>query len=723
MNKFKMKSKLLFLLSTVFFLTSIVSCDDTETTDDSHFTLYYSGMTDIGPSMTGVIASPSYIGAVPGEFEITKVTLEGELYEGESFNINYENGEITISNTTGVPVGLYKLSILCYAGGKKYEFIDIVEVNMMKPVPDGISVDPSVLTLNYADVLNPDDTTPLEKAQVVTDGNHVSITKYEIAKNDYSKYFKISSTGEISVVRGDSTLMPGKYVLSLKLTTGASKEDEGIFENAVEVDITSGPLALIYNPAVGKIEEETVLSGKTTFTSVIPELKGSIDSIKYSIKSVVPETDKIEIDPLTGVLSVKENHGFKAGDQYAISVNVINKFAPEGVNFNNVFKIEAVEFIEPISNFRYENVTAIQGTEFEAVLPAEFKGDEVRFELIDLPAELAPFLSIDINGKISAAKGNKIPLGTYTVRVKATNPKTNPEQPEIANFTLTVETNPNYFTYIRYGNNLNLSPADNYAYQYRVSAGGGDFIVPDAPVTDATVELHYEIKRIHQASGSSIDPTTGVLTVKPTGKMQCAIIMVTATAGKGTPSEYSVSTPVFFHYSAGVASATNASEIVEIEYSPFVLQVNPRSGGRSVSPSVKGVNDMSKFTLDYRRTFNYYNFFGNSLYLDGQPSVTGSFLQGVWDNYAASVNKSPNYGSRAPLSYYEKDNIGNPGVTLAYVDPNTYQVVVNPNKWIYNGDPANGAMVGQITFGTDGKDPASGGQTFPIVLWFDTNFK
>ena len=56
------------------------SCTDTETTDTTNFVIYYAGMTDIGPSMTGIISSPSYKGAAPSDFAITGITLNGEEY-------------------------------------------------------------------------------------------------------------------------------------------------------------------------------------------------------------------------------------------------------------------------------------------------------------------------------------------------------------------------------------------------------------------------------------------------------------------------------------------------------------------------------------------------------------------------------------------------------------------------------------------------------------------
>ena len=70
-----MRSKLLNITSRllgtliVIILTVVnSSCTDTETTDSTKFTIYYTGMTDIGPSMTGIISSPTYKGSTPYDF-------------------------------------------------------------------------------------------------------------------------------------------------------------------------------------------------------------------------------------------------------------------------------------------------------------------------------------------------------------------------------------------------------------------------------------------------------------------------------------------------------------------------------------------------------------------------------------------------------------------------------------------------------------------------------
>ena len=722
MEPINIKSKFNQYLSWVLILLFVTTaCKKTEVIDGADFKLYYTGMTDIGPSMTGVISSPSFISGTPSDFEIVRITLNDVAYSGGGFEINNSDGSISIRETIGMPIGLYKLTISCYANGTKHEFADIVEINMMKPVPDGISVVPNKLTADYADVIDPSSTVELPTAQVTTDGNHVSISKYEIAQSAVSKYFSISNTGMISIVRGDDTLFPGKYMLSLKLTTGASAEDEGIFENAIEIDITSKPLALTYTPASGKVEEETVLSGKTSFTSNAPVLKGSADNIVYSIKSVTPTTDKIKINPETGAIFVEQNHGLVAGQEYQVSVNVKNTYAPDGVDFTNAFLLQVVEFIEPIQNFSYANVAAIQAVPFDNNIGTGFKGDEVQFEFVDLPAALQSNLTLDLQGNISAKKGNTIPIGTYTVKVKASNPKSDPTNPTIASFTLTVSANPNYFTYVRYGNNLGLTPIQNYANQFRIDKNTAvSGFTSATPVTDAGVSLTFEIQGLHQSTGTTINESTGVITLGNIPAAQCGIFMVTATAGKGTPSEYSIKTPVFFHNSKAV-NMPNGTESALVEYSPFVLQVNPNSGGRSVTPSITGISNMSKFFMDYRRTFNYYNFFGSGTYPNGQPSVTNSFMFNLWDVYFKSKGSATtNTGSKDPLSYYS--NTANLNLPLGYVDPNTFAVVVNPNRWNVNGEPANGAMVGQITFSATTADINNGGQIFPIVLWFDTKF-
>lgn len=735
MNLNQLTSRFFAVLMVVLLVFTNISCTDTETTDSTKFVIYYSGMTDIGPSMVGTVSSPTYLGSVPSDFTIINVTLDHEPFTGESFLIDKDNGEISVTNTQNLPVGMYRLSVSCVSNGTRHDFKDVVEVNMMAPVPDGIKVEPNLLKIDYADTKTSD-----AAAQVTTEGEHVSISKYEIADGEHKDYFAVSGTGELSINKkytGD--IPPGIYSVSLKLTTGAGM---GIFENAITFNITSKPLALTYTPNSGKMEEETV--GTSTYTSNAPVLRGSLEQVSYRIQKVTAmtdritamtdkvslATDKITIDPTTGALAVASGHGFKAGEKYVVDVNVVNEHAPEGVNFDEVFTLEVVSFIRPIANFTYTNIKKTQSTAFETEHADNFIGDEVSFEWVNLAPALQGQLTIDATtGKISAKKGNAIPLGSYDVTVKASNVKGE----QTASFTLTIQENANFFTYIRYGNNLSL-PIESHAFQYRVRTADelASLDIP-APFTDIRegVEVEWSLDIKYQMKKTTIDKRTGKLSFATDGFIaaNCGMIIVTATTGKGTLEEVAVRVPVFFHFASPVAD-------ISVEYTPFVFQVNPRTGGRSVEPVLNGVagralnvmTDRTQFLMDYRRNFSYFNINGNESHVDGMLNAKGVdnkviFMGQVWRNFYGDA--TPNYGARKPMSYY--DNKSATATTLAFVDPaKNLSVVINPNKWM--GDDktfANGAMIGQMTFVTNGAEGglSNGSPVFPLVVWLDENFK
>ena len=103
------------------------------------------------------------------------------------------------------------------------------------------------------------------------------------------------------------------------------------------------------------------------------------------------------------------HHGFKDGEKYEISVKVINEYSTEGVVFENVLTLNAVEFIEPIANFGYTNVEEVQAVEIDIQKNDNFKGDEVKYEFIDLATELQGQLNLDLDGNITIKRGNTIP--------------------------------------------------------------------------------------------------------------------------------------------------------------------------------------------------------------------------------------------------------------------------------------------------------------------------
>lgn len=728
----------------VFALLSITSCSETETTDKTDFILYYTSMTDIGPGMSSDIAQPSYKGATPSDFSIAGVTLDGQAYTGNLFEINPTSGTVHIESDETTPVGVYKISVSCVAGGSTFTYNDIISVNFLKRVPEGITVTPEALVADFADIIDANSTAELPTAQVTTEQNHISITGYSISsvrlgetivENKKNPMFAVSSDGTISIVRGSNAIEPGLYTIDLKLNTAVSGSDseEGLFANALTVNVTSKPLSLTY--ATGKLEEATEESGNTSFVSQTPTFKGSTDGIAYSIESVSPASDKFVINAKTGVISVAEGHGLKSGEKYSISVRVKNDYSTEGVVFNNVFTLNVVEYIEPISNFAYEMTPVTEQVEFEIPIKTGFKGAEPRFEIAEINDADKNYVSIDAEtGTISAKKKNKLSLGEHRIVVKATNDKGS----ETAELIFTVNANPNMFTYISYGNNLGLTPAKDYASQFRGYSLKELKAIKYIPETDIPEgkNVIWKVKGSIQTGKITIDAKTGELTVADFKANQIGVALVTATVGESEkdPKAISVTIPVCFHYAgAGTDSGKNPSfgNKIYIEYSPFVFHVNSIKGGRSVTPKFnteKGEAPDDKFVLDYSRTFQYININGTDQ--DGNPLSSGRldkadgslFFRSVWDK-----NGGANYSSNDLLT-----SLSGATNVLAYVDntpgENQYSVVVNANKWQdKNGNYADGIMHGQMTYVTNGSnDPKfiknNGTQVFPLVIWLDKNY-
>lgn len=712
-----MKSKLQNLTSRFFVILMTIglcitgfSCTDPETTDSTKFAIFYAGVTDIGPSMNFNMPGPTYIGGTPSDFTITRVTLDGEIYETDCFQISDPaTGAIKLADTDNLPVGTYCLSISCTSNGNYYEFKDIITVNMLAPVPDGISVDPSEVTVDFADIYKES-----SSAQVKTEeGTHVHISKYEIIQEEGKEYFAISNTGKITVNnKFEGEILPGKYVLNLKLTTEAGA---GIYENAVLFNITSKPLALLYAPNSVKVEKDQA------YVSNLPTLKGSNESVSYKIKSISPETNAISIDEQTGVISLNANNGLEIGSSFNISVTATNQYG--NTDFDDIFVINIVAFINPITKFHYSNQEKIQAVAFE-ITPEEVDGDELTYSFIDLDSKLTGKLNIDnVTGTITARKGNSIEAGSYTITVKAQNNKSD----LTATFTLNIAKNPNNFTYIRYGNNLGLTPEENYADQFDFDKKADLLAAKLAPTTDIPSErpVKWEVKILNSTamSGTKISDT-GELTFsdhKWNSNYGVSVVFVTATVGEGEEA-ISKTVPVFIRQN-------KKKNDVYVEYTPFAVKMNPSKGGTVSAPVVEingaATTDYTNYLMDYRRDFYYYSFIDN--HTDGIQSVTGSFMNGLWKTYFDSINKTPNYSARAPMSYY--DNAQNLSQALGYVNIKDLSVVINPGKWKDSeGVYANGVFIGRMSFVTDGKqadlanDGTTKNQIFPLAIWFDESF-
>ena len=686
--------RLLAAISIVGMMAAVSSCRDSELTDETEFAVYFAGGTDIGPGQSMNLTAPTWKGQTPSDFKIYRITLDGELYETESFSIDSETGIISIRNTSSLEVGLYSLSISCKSGGNYYEFPDAVTVNMMKPVPDEIKVEPAELVVSLETIRTALFDSELPTAQVTTDGDHITVTSYSIANVHYDgatienkNYFSISSDGVISITMGNMDILPGVYTLDLKLTTAIAdaESEEGIFTDALAINVTAPPMELVYSSSPARVEENY------SHTSAAPQLTGSRDGLVYSIKTVSPESaaSVFSVDQSTGVITLAEANGLPIGTICSVSLTVTNDYGT--ADFDDVYNVTIVDYIAPITEFSYEDLTIIQGQEFSHEVSV-MDGD-----------------------------GHGLPMGTYTVPVVATNIKGSME----TSFSLKVDKNPYYFTYVNWGNNLGLAPAENYASQFRFEArGNGKFPIA---ATDIPAELISEIEwDVNVLSGGrplTVDQATGEISVAGRNSATTPRVdayIITATAGKGQPGETSVKIPVFIH-------TTGAINGVTVEYTPFVFQVNPRTGGTSVPATITGgPEDMSQFLMDYRRDFDYYNVDGPAEHVNGRPNAgTDRFIYRVWASYAeaAGMVEVPT-GARRPMSYY--DNEANLAIALGYVRPSDYAVVINPGRWVDSYGYANGIMIGQMTFSTIGDESDMTGtasqRILPMAIWFDTDF-
>lgn len=713
------------LFSPLFFLLIILmnsSCSEIDSLENSGFTLFYSGLTDIGPSMTFNLEAPTYFGGVPSDFKLDKVKLDGNVVAVNSFAIDGSSGAVSVFETNDLDIGLYTLTVSCKVKNKIYVFEDVVSVNMMRAVPEGITMTPDLLEVSLETLLDEALHEEIPTAQVVTDGDHVSIQKYNIStirKNEQivpnDGLFIISQEGLFTLNPNVERITPGKYILDLKLVTAASDLEspvEGLYTNAITVNITSKPLSLEYTPSNARIEFGS--SGE----SFIPDFVGSEESLSFSITSVTPEdvSNNFAIDSKTGVISLVADNNIEVGTDCVISVRVENAFGSE--MFEDVYSVFIVEYITPISEFDYgEGKEFSQAVEFS--LSPNIIGDEVAYSFVGLDEKLLDLKIDQHTGEISTTKGNRIPIGNYTITIRAENIKSAKE----TNINLSIRKNPYLFTFFQWGNNLDLAPVSDYASQFRYHSAN-EFLNASISLSGHDIPEGIEVEwNVHTTSlqggknNINIDDD-GTLTFE--GGWQNAkaiVIIVEAITGKGLPEETRIKQPLFVHFSAETGGA-------RVEYTPFVAQINPRTGGRSVVPEVITA-DPSKFLMDYRRNFQFYNINGPASHKNGQPGEAGndSFMYSIWSSYYQAIaSPSINTGARAPMSYI--DNKNRTSVPAGYVNPADLSIVINPDKWKDDTAYANGVFIGQITFATNGLEGSVGGgtQIFPIAIWFDSKF-
>lgn len=708
-----------FAALTALCAVVLAACEDDDT-KSGDLQLFYPTVVDIGPSMNFVSGTPTYYGPAPSNFSIAGITLDDKAFTTECFSIGADTGMVTISNTDALASGTYKLTIACQAGGGAYRFEDIFVVRMVPATPEAIEVSEPTLVIPYAEL-----ETTEASVTVAPVGESVSILGYALVQAEGSEYFAISNKGVVTINESfTGEIMPGDYPLPIRITTYAGAT---VYENLLTARITSEPLEIRYPSASGRMEYNMAFQGPT------PTLKGSLDEVVWAIKQVTPAegfetTDKIQIDPATGVISVAAGSELPLDASYTLDLTVTNSFG--SADFEGAYTLTVIEFIAPIEpeTFSYAPVEVVEGTNFKAPKADGFVGDEVSFSLGDVPAALAGQLTVDeATGEVSSLRGITADPGVYQVSVRASNMKS--ETPVEVVLSLTVIENPNMFTTFSYGNNLGLdwkTNADQHVFDMQGAASGNSVV--DIPVAqqdfdsrDVTFKMTYVHNNPIRTSASMSYVTedgTLHLTFRNDRAGQIGVIKVDATIGTGETA-ITRSTYVF------VKTQTDIDKVVV--YKPMVFRVNPRTGGYSEAPTVNA--DKSNFMISLKRNIFYYNFDGPTSHTNGQLSASssGTFIYRMWGTYFSGT---VNAGSREPMSYYELTSANvaaNLTAKIGYIDCGTdFKMYIPANKWMIDGAYANGVLIFQApytTTGTFSELDASGNKNFIyMAVWFDEKF-
>lgn len=745
---------------------AVCSCTKDNLTDGDKFMLFYPDVTDIGPS-TNMDLDPTYHGAKPTDFNVYDVKYNGSTIQTECFQVDPVSGRLMIKDTEDLGVGVYTISISCKSSGTTYEYPDIITVNMMKAVPEGIVVNPSVIELLITQVNDVNSIEELPVAQVTTDGDHITIKSYRIANvtrdgikmDDWNAYFRIEeATGLISIIK-NGTFVAGKYNFDLRLVTSAvnASSEEGLFVNAFTVDIVSPPLSLAYDPEVKRVEVGS------EFISTAPSYVASSKDLVFAIKAIYPENVPLTIDSATGVLTLDADNGLVPGDEIQVSISLTNAYGTK--NFDQITKIQITDFIQPISKLSYNDSTVWHGTAY-TLKPIEVDGDDVRFSFVDLPEALSALEIDEITGAIATVKGNRIEKGEYTLTVKVANDKGD----RTDDIKLKIVDNPYFFTKVSWGNNLGLTPVADYASQYRVSLTENTEIPVVKGASDITDEGWKNVK-FTMIDGSipkigrdaKIDESTGMITTIPTAYIASSgrgisykrahVAMIEVTVGEGTSGETTRKFPVFFDFNAPRVDSANAdAPVYTIEFNPFVFQCNPKKGGYFVKPVIKdenGIEVTPEVLTDISMTFlgnsagvhpYYWNLGGPETHLDGNMSVTNGFLYQMWTKYYKAIGKTAAYTNVNPIYSYHADQkmldarfayIMNKQLEERFTDEDHLKLYVVPEKWVDDdGYYADGVFMAQVRVGYKDKKgnvvaasaAKSPYQLYPFFIWFDTEF-
>ena len=301
--------------------------------------------------------------------------------------------------------------------------------------------------------------------------------------------------------------------------------------------------------------------------------------------------------------------------------------------------------------------------------------------------------------------------------------------------------NPNEFTFVRWGNNLGLTPAADYLDQFRVTQEMGTYTanVAESDITEGVAVKYAIALKTHmnnQPFVATIDENTGAITIvyqEPTSdkpyapRAHCAY--VTVTVGEGESAVVN-KFPVFVHYQ-GVCNG------YDVRFTPFAYRFNPKTGGTQIPKSVEAFdadgNPINGLTIDFRRDIAWFNFRSEftegTLNKDLDPAKYNyeeSLLASMWNVYYEAVGTPVNYGACNPIAYWQNYAKNNLGHTPMYIAPENFAITVNPEKFVLDGKYADGYLTATMAACQGGADPINSTDPVPqrvrpLIFFFDSS--
>lgn len=327
----------------------------------------------------------SSIPVIKGDFIPVSYNLKNTI---EGFSINATTGVISLSEGNNLSPETYYLDVE----------VNIKDLSIQFPKAFTIIVSKEIIT--------PADLVYLSKE--VTEGAHFELLPsvigndlvFSLEESTSDKITIDAITGMISASEGNS-LAIGDYKINVKAVNSAGSVD-AIFNLKVLKKKLPVPANLVY-----AVSELTIVKG-SALKSVVPSIDNA-DGIVFSIKN-----HDFSIDTNTGVISLPEGNSLPLGD-YVLTVFVTYK---DGViEFPYVFKIIIFNDIKAPTDLIYKSQKISEGDAF-SVSPT-FVGSNVVFTLDQASSDQ---IHINANtGVISVNEGNSLSVGSYTVKVIATN--------------------------------------------------------------------------------------------------------------------------------------------------------------------------------------------------------------------------------------------------------------------------------------------------------------